>query len=227
MAVKRKRYSTGRGGKSSKRPALARQDANLLAALKKQQKKIEYKFFDLDIDDAVIASAGTIAQASCNLITQGTGDSNRLGRACTVTSISWRYRVRLENQTQVADGTDVIRLVLYLDKQSNGATAAVTDILESANYQSFLNLANKKRFRILHDCTMAISTGGAAGENAAFETSPKEEVGAYYGKVSIPLEFDASAGVITDLTSNNIGVLTISEQSMCSLDSKMRLRFID
>ena len=50
-----------------------------------------------------------------------------------------------------------MRVMLYHDKQANGATAAVLDILESADYQSFNNLVNSGRFRILMDRTYAMN----------------------------------------------------------------------
>ncbi len=51
----------------------------------------ELKFHDLDIDDATIASNGTIAQVSCNLIAQGVTEVQRIGRKCILRSVNWRF----------------------------------------------------------------------------------------------------------------------------------------
>ena len=94
----------------------------------------EYKFHDLAVTDAVIASTGQVTP-SCNLISQGVTESERIGRKCTIKKIDWRIAMR-KNSGGDLNGSDVVRLILYVDKQCNGATIAVTDILENADWQS-------------------------------------------------------------------------------------------
>ncbi len=57
----------------------------------------ELKFHDLDIDDAVVAVNGTIAQVSCNIIAGGTTESTRIGRKSVIRKINWRYEIVLPN----------------------------------------------------------------------------------------------------------------------------------
>ncbi len=194
--------------------------------------KPEFKFHDLDIDDAVIAQNGNIAKDSCNLIAQGVTESQRIGRKCTIKSINWRYSLSLPEQD--AGGTpfngDIIRVILYLDKQTNGATATVTGILESDDYQSFNNLANKGRFRTLMDRTHDVNfMGGMASDNAAVVSQVATEYEySFFKKCNIPLEFDSTTGAITELRSNNIGVLLLSKAgAIVAFGSKMRLRYSD
>ncbi len=192
----------------------------------------ELKFHDLDVDDAVVAVAGAIAEDSCNVIAQGNTESQRIGRKVVIRRVNWRYEVRLPaaaNQADTPNG-DSVRVILYLDKQTNGATAAITDILETADYQSFYNLANSNRFRILMDRTSSIvhhasmTDGASTGSFGAVTQQHK------FNKLcSIPIEYDNSAttGVITSQRSNNLGVLTISATGVASFLSKMRLRYSD
>jgi hypothetical protein len=127
----------------------------------------ELKFHDLDIDDAVVAANGTIAQVSCNLIAQGVTESQRIGRKCTIRNINWRYQIQLPNAQNMTSVLDTVRVILYQDKQANGATATVTGILESDDFQSFNNLANKGRFTILMDRTHAINATAGSGNGTA------------------------------------------------------------
>ncbi len=184
----------------------------------------ELKFHDLDVDDAAIASGGTIAQASCNLIAQGVTESTRIGRKCTVRSIGWRFQIVLA--TAASTGTrDSCRVILYLDKQCNGATAAVTDIVESADFQSFNNLANKSRFRTLMDRTYTLNPSGGAGDGTTNDSCTTSVDDTFFKKCRIPLEFDSTTGAITEIRSNNIGVLLLADVGNLGFESKMRLRF--
>ncbi len=191
----------------------------------------ELKFHDVDLDDAAIATAGAITP-TINIIPQGVTEKTRVGRKCTIRAINWRYRMSLPELDAGASPSngDVVRVVMYLDKQANKATAAVTDLLESANFQSFNSLANKGRFRVLHDKMYDINYMALASDNAGVVSSPQVQMsGEFYGKVNIPIEFDdsASTGVISTITSNNLGVLLIGATAAAGFDSKIRLRFSD
>ncbi len=190
----------------------------------------ELKFHDLDIDDASIAANGTIAQVSCLTIAQGTTESERIGRKVVVKSINWRYSIStIVASTSTATEPLTVRVVLYLDKQTNGATATVTGILESDDYQSFNQLANKSRFRTLMDRTHTLNPNGIAGDGSANDFNGFTENYTFFKKVSIGVEYDNTftTGVIGTMRSNNIGVLLLGKNTGGVFDSKMRIRFSD
>ncbi len=188
----------------------------------------ELKFHDINIDDAVIAANGTIAEDSCVGIAQGTTESERIGRRASIRSINWRFSIALLLQANTATPlTDTVRVILYLDKQCNGATAAVTDILEDDDYQSFNNLANKSRFRTLMDRTYSFEPPAASGADATAEWGPLKIDETFYKQCNIPIEWDSTTGAITEVRSNNIGVLLLSSSGVCTFNSAMRLRFSD
>ncbi len=195
----------------------------------------EMKFHDIDVDDAVVSATGDIQNAgTINIIPQDVTEKTRVGRKCTIRSIGWRYKMALPEVNGAATPTagDICRVILYLDKQANGLTATVTGILETANYQSFNNLANKSRFRILHDKQHTLNYDTLASHGFAadtFDMAQKHVNAKFFKKCNIPLEFDDSAntGVLTTIRSNNLGVLLISATGVCGFDSKFRLRFSD
>ncbi len=190
---------------------------------------IEKKFHDLDIVDATIAAGGTIAQPSCNLIPQGVTEVTRVGRKATIKSINWRFNISTVEQDGVANplDSDTVRVILYLDKQANGAAAAVTDILETDDFQSFNNLANKSRFRTLMDRTYTINVEAGGGDGVASDWASTRVDDTFFKKVNIPIEFDSTTGALTEIRSNNIGVLLLGVSATTVFDSKMRLRFTD
>ncbi len=189
----------------------------------------ELKFHDLDIDDAVIATGGTIAQASCNIIIQGVTEAQRVGRKCTVHKIDWRMHMTLSQTATSTETSDTVRVILYLDKQTNGAAATVTGILESDDYQSFNNLANSSRFSILMDRRYDFSAPAGSGRGSTDTLSYGENTitDTFHKDCNIPIEYDSTTGAITEQRTNNIGVLLLSHGGFVQFLSKMRLRFSD
>lgn len=185
----------------------------------------ELKFHDVDLDDAVVATGGTVVP-TINIIPQGTSEIQRIGRKCTIRSINWRFQVQLPAGTSTAGTADTLRVIMYLDKQANGATAAVTDILESADFQSFNNLGNKNRFRTLMDRRYDLQTS-LSGDGTTVDSGLVLEGDTFFKKCNIPIEFSSTNGTITEIRSNNIGVLLISSQGVAGFVSKLRLRFSD
>ncbi len=186
----------------------------------------ELKFHDVDLDDASVANSATITD-SVNKIAQGVTESTRVGRKCTLRSINWRWRLQLPNGTASASTSDTVRIIMYLDKQCNGATATAAAILESDDFQSFNNLANKSRFRTLMDRTYTINSKSGGGDGTTEDYGKEGIDDSFYKRVNIPIEFDSTQGAITEIRSNNVGVLLISESGLCGFASKMRLRFSD
>ncbi len=188
----------------------------------------EVKFHDVNLDDALIAATGTVT-ASINLIAQGTTESERDGRKCTIKKIGWNYSIILPEIDAVATAAtgDTVRVIMFLDKQANGAAATTGDILESTDYQSFYNLANGSRFKIYYDKTHSINYRTLASDGAGVVSSAKVVLNSSFSKMcNIPLEFDATTGAITEIRSNNLGVLLISQDGVATFDSKIRLRFV-
>ncbi len=86
----------------------------------------ELKFHDVDVDDAVISSGGTVQTAgTINVIPQGVTEITRVGRKCTIRSINWRYTVTIpeavEQATPVSPDTlGRYTLLDFLTKRPHG-----------------------------------------------------------------------------------------------------------
>ncbi len=185
----------------------------------------EWKFHDVDSDDAVIVTGGAI-DATINIIAQGTGESQRIGRKLTIRKILWRYSVKLPTTIDPNNTADTVRVILYQDKQTNGVTATILQILETADWQSFRNLAESGRFKILVDNThpMKSFSGGGATATSFGEDVLSRQI---YLNVNIPIEYNGVTGALTEVRSNNLGVLLITESGVAGFFSKFRLRYSD
>ncbi len=192
----------------------------------------ELKFHDVDVDDTTVAQGGTIQVAgSCLNIAQGVGEDERVGRRCTIRSIGWRFNINLpfaQDQADIPNG-DVVRVILYLDRQANGAAAVTLDLLEEDNYQSFNNLSNKNRFRTLMDRTYTLNHHVASADGANTVSVPvREEVeDTFFKPCNIVVEYSGAAGAIGEIRSNNICVLLVGKTGVANFGSKMRFRFSD
>ncbi len=189
----------------------------------------ELKFHDVDLDDAVVSGTGTVT-ATINIIPQGVTESQRIGRKCTLRRMGWRYSIELPEADAVATPPEsgTVRMILFIDKQANGATAAVLDLLETATIQSFRNLANSGRFTFLCDKLHNLNYHNLASDNAGVVSAARTRFEfTFFTKLDLPIEFSSTTGAIGEIRSNNLGVLLISSATVCRFDSSIRIRFSD
>lgn len=197
---------------------------------------IEKKYLDTAIGVAAFDTAGTILNSGTIIvIPQGTTAVTRIGKKVVITNIHMRGKINVVSKTsQTAPPTGTIfRIIIYVDKQANKATAAVTDILNTASYLSFNNLTNSKRFVTLYDKTSSINYNMYQDKDVSTNTAIE---GNYGGRVRhigfnkrcrIPIEYSSTTGAIGEITSNNIGVLCIANNANSQYAFEFRVRFTD
>ncbi len=189
----------------------------------------ELKFHDVELDDAVVSGTGTVT-ATINIIPQGVTEVQRIGRKCTLRNMGWRYSIELpESDAQATPPeSDSVRMILFIDKQANGATATVTDLLETAAIQSFRNLANSGRFTFLCDKLHNMNYNNLASDGAGLVSAGRSRFEhTFFTKLDLPIEFSSTTGAIGEIRSNNLGVLLISSATVARFDSSIRIRFSD
>ncbi len=184
----------------------------------------ELKFFDTVVAGTALATTGVITSPSLNIVPQGTIESQRVGRKMVIKKIGIRFLAQFNSGT--AESAEVLRIIVVLDRQANGATFAITDVLETASEGSFNNMANKNRFTILMDRYESINKTVDLGTNVNEHT----QAWSWFKTCDIPIEYDNSAttGALTTQTSNNIAVFGITLNSTTiSLGYTCRIRYYD
>ncbi len=168
----------------------------------------ELKFLDTDIGDAAVTLIMT--NHNLNVITQGDNEANRVGRKCTLRSVSGRITVHLPAATSAVNTAVGIRFRLVQDKQTNGADFAGTDLLDLDDFNSFSQLANRSRFRVIMDKTVMLNAGGAAPSGAAFVFSAARAQCEFHHSLNMPIEFDntATTGAVATQRSNSLHLVT-------------------
>lgn len=184
----------------------------------------EHKFLDTSHGIVTIASAGTLYHPTINAVAQDTSETGRIGRKCCLKSMSFNFTAFLPGAVAIADTSDSLRIICYLDKQNNSSGGAtVLDILQTASYLSFLNLENSGRFRILFDKRVTLSATAGNGTS----TGEVQRSFSIHRKLNYPIEFSGISGLVATVKSNNIGILAISQDDKVQLGSQARVRFSD
>lgn len=188
----------------------------------------ELKFLDLTFSKTQTeCQTGAILSTSLVTVPQNTTESGRIGRKVTVKAISIRLVITL-NTTETASNTDDgLRVIVFLDKQTNGQAATVTDILKTNTYLSFNNLANKDRFRILSDKFIDIACQAGAYDGSVAKFGVISKTRSMHLKLNLPIEFSGTTGAITELRSHNIGILVKNDQGKISVAGTSRVRYSD
>lgn len=218
--------------------------------------KGELKYFDGETDvvgglsGVPVGVTGTIVDESLNLIKQGTQPSQRIGRKVVVKRLQMRGHVRL--QSVVAGITPNrplrFRLIVYCDKQCNGAAGSAEQILQSRNnsadasvdkdvtLDNYRNMEYIDRYRIIYDKThtlnpLTLSTADVSGLRIdssgvykTFNFGKNMNLEIIWGTV-------AASGTIDQIQSNNLGVMCIVDDNTQSEDWQLkyqwRLRYTD
>lgn len=220
------------------KPRLVRQNAvqnlaNMIApvprALPLRSTGAEKKVFDVVPGVAQINTTGFV-QCIC-IPVLGNDYNNRVGRKITMSSVYVRGYARTEISATPAATTvssQQGRIMLIYDDQPNGALPAITDILNTADPASQLNLNNRDRFRVLKDKCFAFDPYLQSASASAQIFSVR-----IYRKLNIDCTFNGvNGGTIADIQtgalllayvgSNAAGVSTDANAYLSS-----RVRFLD
>lgn len=149
-----------------------------------------------------------------NGLQQGTGNSNRIGRKVMMKSLY----LRIQNTASSAVLGNTRVLVVY-DKQTNGATPAITDILVTNGPNAPNNLSNADRFITLADFL-----------TPPCQNSTQTMMCAEYRKISLDAMFNnASTGNVTDFTSGGVFIMAIPSSGLVADTTNFysRIRYTD
>ncbi len=199
---------------------------------------IENKFVDYEVAATIDNSwAGNEIEdgtaLSLSAVAQGDGESNRDGRRMEMLSVHLKGFVTLNCVETNASPTDseVVRLILVLDKQTNGAQLNAEDVVTVTTFDvnAWRNLQNSQRFRILKDHII----------NLQITTATQEAVNDYSsGGMKFPFEMHVvfkkpitvnhtgTTAVIASVADNSIHLIGVSTHAtLVTINYNSRVRF--
>lgn len=195
--------------------------------------KPEKKFIDSAFPLVVIDnSQGTMIAETFNQVANGTNQSQRVGRNIIARSIEVKGSILLAaGNTALGVRENKIRLSLVWDKQTNGQVANVADMITAPDPDAFTNLSNSDRFVTLWTKLWDLNpTSSFANPNAsnAITTSEMRKGFKLYKKLSLPIEFSGTSGVVGEIRSNNLLMFAVSQtNSVVAVSAHARLRYVD
>ncbi len=181
----------------------------------------ELKFRDTLRNPQVVTLTGLIEPIS--LVPQNTTETGRIGRKITLRSIHVQGTITQATSAAGNVTSNQIKLWVVLDTQTNGAEFVFADFLETADIDSFRNLSNRGRFRVLASKNMQFNA--QAGENADFGQVQRPL--SFNISKNCPIEYSGVLGLITEVKTNNIYVIAIARNvtPAISWEFNTRIRF--
>jgi len=194
---------------------------------------VEKKFLDTACNDPALDTTWTqvATGSSIHVLAQGTTGSTRIGRKVTLTDILLHGHCGTGSLGDVESAPVPIhvKVAVVLDKQANGAVPSASDIwVTDSSINSFNNLANKGRFKILYMWHETLHpTAGAGNGDAENDWAGEMKIIEWAKKVKIPVEFSSTTGAITEIKSNNITIWTCASAAVGSVTLNCRVRYTD
>lgn len=187
----------------------------------------ELKYKDTAQAFTAPGTTGAITSSTLCSMVEGNTDQTRIGNKITVKSVMIRGRARMASTNNVANTADTMRIIVYIDRQANGAAATVTDILASADWRSFNNLDNTDRFYTLCEETICMQIGGGVPSVGYLFGVANSEFFLKKTKLNLDVKYKGNAGTIADIASANIGVLAITAGGFADLEYIARIKYTD
>lgn len=157
----KKTKTSRKGVKKSSSRRTAKTSKSKVSLFQDPTQIVEYKNNDINGTLTVNSLTGVwSAVLLINGIAQGTGAFQRVGRRYKNTSMQYRM-------TQVVQANNtlpqILRVLVVWDKNPNGASPTVTNILELDNFRSPMALANSDRFVVISDEIFSTNEDGGNG----------------------------------------------------------------
>lgn len=146
-----------------------------------------------------INSTGSVTWVT-NSLAQGDQVANRTGNSILLKSVFLRGTANMSSSAT----TTTMRLIFFLDKENDGATPAVTDVLQTADVKSNYNLLHSKRFVMLYD-RLHVFDAVVGPRLKPFKLMLKPPM--------THLKFGGTSGNIADARENHIFLLAVSNEA--------------
>lgn len=175
-------------------------------------------------------------------IGQGNKENERNGRRLTITKINLKGEVYMK-ATNDADTSKFagfrLRIVVVIDRQTNGTVPKIEDIFEFDNVPTgsnhtmlYRNLANVERFEVIMDKTMQVNHSAVGKGTSELLASARKVIPFAWQKtkLNLPIDYDETLGVkgeIITVKSNGIFTFYVFNNGRDEMDTQNISQYID
>jgi hypothetical protein len=201
-----------------------------------KQSSEELKYYDFVRSSTSIPGEtwSMVAESTVLNMAQGTGPSERIGRKITLKGVFVRLQVTAEGREDF-----MARMIVVNDKQTNGTAMTPSDLFgagvlgqpNNPDMFSFYELANKNRFRVLHDEYVRVPVTAPTDASLGLVNSQQIRIDCNK-RLNLPMEFSGTTGAVSEIKSYNIRVLLFIERQPNSVmpmafECVIRSRYLD
>lgn len=162
-----------------------------------------------------------------NGVATGTDFTDRIGRRTNCVSVQLRGWFSPVNATTSVGVGDMIRILLIHDSQTNGVAPTIANIFQTTiDVNSFMNLDNRERFKVLYDKKVYVAPFNATVATQNTNNMPIIDV---YKKCNIPTIYEGTAATVGSVSSGAIWLVCWSQSAAATVvfNGTTRVRFVD
>jgi len=151
----------------------------------------------------------------------GAGINQRIGKACKVLKMKMRFMLNAAQQLNQtgADPAAQVRVIVYLDKQTNAAQAQGEQVMtggvsDATGVLSFQNINNFGRFQVIKDWTFNLQNPNMSYDGTNIEQAGLSKTWKMSKRFKKPIvvRFNATnGGTIADIVDNSLHVLALCD----------------
>lgn len=158
--------------------------------------------------------AGTWSFSALGLLATGNTTASRVGNQ--IKFVSHNMNIRIVMNASASD--TFVRIVLFLDKQPNGALPGATSVFNTDTIDSFVNINNGRRFVMMMNKVYNVSTGS---KTTLFIQK--------WMKYQFKTRYAGTTAAITDLATNScvLGLISSEATNTPTVEFNIRQRYFD
>lgn len=178
------------------------------------------------------ANGDPTTRACLNAMAQGDGDSERVGRRIVMKSLELQGNIGLHYGDSAAFVGTYARMVVYLDKQTNGVQSTPDEVYTAgtgASVNAYPDLAQSGRFKILVDKWVDLTPGGFSWNGTVWASlGSKKHFRVHVDLNDMEANFTGTGGTVANIVDNSIHVFFVCSSSFidCTMQYSSRLRYV-
>lgn len=167
------------------------------------------------LTNATVTPDNVTGTFSClNLVAQGDTNTSRTGNSILMRSVNINIRYSIN----ASASHSTIRTILFWDKEANGSTPIISDILATASALGNYNHDEASRFQVLYDKPLVLSNTGT-----------QELYKRIYKRLQRHTHFDGTTAAVADIVDYSLWLFFVSDEAtnVPAINFNSQVLFID
>lgn len=163
-------------------------------------------------------------------IAEGTSSGSRTGNTIQLKNLTVKLDVTPNSTVaQSAPRSSAIRILIFIDKQTNGLQCGLTDVLTTQEITSMRNMNNTSRFHIIHDQVHVINPGVRNFYNSStqYVYGARKYIQINLCKLNTKITYSGSTSNYSDQKGNSLQIYILKVDPKVTVTGTTRLKWHD